>query len=260
MRAVISHYGVIGKRINRQIDMNKVNVLCMKWGTKYPAKYVNVLYAMVKRNLTKPFRFICLTDDKKGLHNDIDVFDIPSLALNNGPERGWDKLTSFISPFYDITGTVLFLDLDVVIVDNIDSFFEEEGDFLIIRDWVLDGVIGNSSVYRYEAGKYLDILEYFKENYSTIIKQYRNEQAYLSYYVQQHYQLSYWPDTWCKSFKYHCVEKFPKQWFVAPKKAEGAKIIVFHGNPNPPDAIEGVNSKWYRKVLPTKWLQYYWYE
>ena len=30
-------------------------IICMKWGTKYGAEYVNRLYNMVKRNLTLPF-------------------------------------------------------------------------------------------------------------------------------------------------------------------------------------------------------------
>ena len=43
-----------------------VNVLCMKWGNKYPADYVNRLYSMVARNMQRPFRFICLTEDSVG--------------------------------------------------------------------------------------------------------------------------------------------------------------------------------------------------
>ena len=37
-------------------------ILCMKWGTKYGAEYVNRLYNMVKRHLTLPFKMVCLTD------------------------------------------------------------------------------------------------------------------------------------------------------------------------------------------------------
>ena len=35
-----------------------VNVLCMKWGTKYSADYVNTLYSMVARNMSRDFRFV----------------------------------------------------------------------------------------------------------------------------------------------------------------------------------------------------------
>ncbi len=238
--------------------METVNVLCMKWGTKYGPEYVNTLHSMVKRHLTLPFRFICLTDNSDGLNEGIEAFDIPSLDIPNGPERGWDKLTSFVAPFYDIQGKVLFLDLDVIIVDNIDCFFEHDAEFPIIKDWVKKDVTGNSSVYRFTAGEHADILANFRKNHESIRKQHRNEQEYLSHYVDEQDKLSYWPDSWCKSFKYHCIHKFPKSWFSPPEKPEGAKIVVFHGNPNPPDAIVGRSGKWYRKVLPTPWVKEYW--
>ena len=44
------------------MNPNRV-VLCMKWGTLYPASYVNRLFHAVSANLSGPFRFICLTDD-----------------------------------------------------------------------------------------------------------------------------------------------------------------------------------------------------
>ena len=65
-----------------------VNVLCMKWGTKYPADYVNRLYSMVARNIRRPFRFVCLTDDNLGLGANIESFPLPELPVNlDGPER-----------------------------------------------------------------------------------------------------------------------------------------------------------------------------
>ena len=109
-----------------------VNIICMKWGQKYGPEYVNRLYGMVARNLTIQFRFVCFTDDGSGIREEVDVKPLPSLNLPPGiPERGWMKLTTFQSPLDDIKGTTLFLDLDVVIVDNIDCFFEIEGDFRI---------------------------------------------------------------------------------------------------------------------------------
>lgn len=38
-----------------------VNIICMKWGTRYPAHDVNVLFRSIGRHLSRPFRFVCLT-------------------------------------------------------------------------------------------------------------------------------------------------------------------------------------------------------
>ena len=123
-----------------------VNVLCMKWGTKYSHEYVNKLHSMVRRHLSRPFRFVCLTDDDRDLHPEIEAFPLIDLELTDGPERGWNKLATYSSPLYDLQGQALFLDLDVVIVDSIDCFFEHDADFPIIKDWVKKDCTGNSSV------------------------------------------------------------------------------------------------------------------
>ena len=39
-----------------------MNFVCVYYGDKYIFKYVEVLYNMVKRNLTLPHKFICFTD------------------------------------------------------------------------------------------------------------------------------------------------------------------------------------------------------
>ena len=44
------------------LEKSKRNVICIKWGDKFGANYVNSLYNMVERNLTLPHRFICFTD------------------------------------------------------------------------------------------------------------------------------------------------------------------------------------------------------
>jgi hypothetical protein len=238
--------------------MDKINIICMKWGTKYGPEYVNRLHSMVKRHLTRPFRFVCLTDNKSGLDAEIESFPLIKLDIPNGPERGWDKLTTFSDPLYDLTGQALFLDLDVVIVDNIDCFFEFEAGFPIIKDWVKRDVTGNSSVYRFTVNAHADVLENFRANHESIREQHRNEQEYLSHYVANHGGLTYWPDKWCRSFKYHCNQKGLKSWFHPPEKPPEAKIVVFHGKPNPPDAIAGRSGKWYRKVLPTPWVAEHW--
>ena len=48
--------------------MNRtVNVICLKWGDRYPAFYVNRLYDGVRRNISRPFRFVCFTNEPEGL-------------------------------------------------------------------------------------------------------------------------------------------------------------------------------------------------
>ena len=237
------------------------NVICIKWGNKFSAEYVNRLYNMVERNLDIPHRFVCFTDDTNGLVNGIETKDLPEFTENKVIlDKGWRKLSLFTAPLSDLSGKVLFLDLDIVIKGSLSPFFDADGEFLIIKDWDFPkDIIGNSSVFRFEAGKYPDILPDFYGLGNNIRRTYRNEQAYLSYAMYKKGILKYWDKSWCVSFKRNCLQPFPLNFFKEPKEPENAKIIVFHGRPTPMQARNGFWGKGgARYVKPAKWLDKYW--
>ena len=242
--------------------MNEVNIICMKWGDKFPVSYVNKLYAMVERNLTIPFRFVCFTEDEKGIRSEVEIQPLPTMDLpNNIPERGWKKLSVFAENFGGLSGTTLFLDLDVVIVDTMDDFFTIPGDFLIAFDSKkARKKEGNSSVFRFEIGKHSQILDYFKKNFEQVRSEVRHEQAYLSREMNKLGKMQFWPIAWVPSFKYHCAPSWINSWVTAPSIPKDTKIILFHGLPNPPEAIKGVSGKWYRHIQPSPWIEKYWSE
>lgn len=232
----------------------------MKWGVKYSPDYVNKLYRAVARHLSLPHRFVCLTDDPTGIDPAVEIFPIPTMPVDiSGPERGWTKILTFSGNLYDLRGKCLFLDLDLVILDSIDDFFTLDGDVLIIRDWLKRDGTGNSSVYRFDIGRHPEVLQAFVKQWPSLKQQYRNEQEFISAILLQKNTLSYWPDNWCKSFKRHCMHSFPLSLFKEPEVPAGAKIIAFHGHPNPHSAIEGRSGKWYRVMRPTSWIPRYWH-
>jgi hypothetical protein len=236
-------------------------VLCMKWGTKYGPEYVNRLYAMVRRHLRGDFRFVCLTDRADGILPPVECLPIPALDLPAGiPERGWTKLTTFEADLHGLQGTALFLDLDVVIVDDITPFFEAPGEFLIIHDWKRPWrVTGNSSVYRFRLGAHADMLAYFRTHFEQVRAQVRNEQAYLSDFLHKQGRLTYWPKEWCISWKYHCIPRFPTNYWRTPAPSAGTRIIIFHGVMNPPDALAGRNNGNWRHAKPAPWIDQHWH-
>ena len=64
-------------------EQNTVNVICIKWGKKYGSDYVNTLHSMVSRHLSRPFRFVCFTDDFEGINDDIEVKAIPKIGFKD---------------------------------------------------------------------------------------------------------------------------------------------------------------------------------
>jgi len=243
------------------------HILCMKWGTKYGPEYVNRLYAMVRRNLGGDFNFVCLTDDAVGIRPEVQCLPIPQLIVDLKPgqkDHGWKKLTTFEADLHGLRGTALFIDLDVVIVGPLDAFFEQPGEFLIIHDyarpWRKRRITGNSSVYRFELGKHPDVLAYFRGNTEKVRAEHRNEQEYLSAFMHDKGVLAYWPEAWCPSFKYHGIPDWPTNYWAEPFVPEGARIMIFHGECNPPDALAGKRNRAFRFIRRAHWIERFWHE
>lgn len=236
-----------------------VNVICIKWGTRYGPEYVNRLYHMVNRNLSLPFRFVCLTDDISGLEAGIETLPIPKIYVP--PEKAvspWRKLALFAPKLGDLSGRSLYLDLDVVIVDGIDELFSYSNKFTIIENWTQKGRgIGNSSVYCYDIGRHADVLAYYESHMDEVLERYSNEQTFLSKHIGD---IAFWPHSWCQSFKFHAIPPWPFRLWKAPALPKGCKILVFHGHPNPDEAIIGNYGGKIRKYFrPAPWIADYWY-
>ena len=246
-----------------------VNIICMKWGTRYPARYVNILFRSVGRNLSRPFRFICLTDDPEGLLEGVETApfpDNPGLKQSRWPNV-FMKLEMTRDGFLDLEGATLFLDLDLVVLDSIDCFFDyQAGKNCIIHNWwerrkqILRKrpPIGNSSIFRFEAGKSQYIHDTFvaemdrAENRSIFV----TEQHFLTYAMKERY---WWPEAWVRSFKFNVRPPFPLNLAMAPRRPKGAKFLVFHGQPDPHDAVEGyAGRKLHHRVRPAPWVADHW--
>lgn len=251
------------------------NVICIKWGTAYSGEYVNRLYNMVLRYTTKSVRFYCFTDSSDGLNPEIIVKPLPVLQVK--PEENKYVYRKEVGLCDDNLGglngqRVLYFDLDVVIVDNIDCFFDypQNKDFVIIEDWrSKGGRVGQASCYSWIVGELGFVKKYFEAHPTDVVDQYFTaSQAYLSAQVIEHFgQLKFWPAPWCRSFRFHCLPKGILRLFLKAKIPPEAKVLVFHGSPNPHEAIQGVWStvfkvplwkRWYKSVKPTRWIEDYW--
>src|SRR6185369_12905997 len=115
-----------------------INIITLKWGDRYGADFVNRLHSAVTRNLKRPHRFVCFTDDGKGLAPGIDALPIPEIDLPpDAKVTGWRKLCLFRDDL-TVNGLCLFLDIDIVVTGNLDEFFTfgSPDEILIIHNWV----------------------------------------------------------------------------------------------------------------------------
>lgn len=253
---------------NETSSPDRVNVLCLKWGTRYGPHYVNTLFSSVSRHLARPFNFYCCTENAQGLDPAIRIIPFPE---NPGVKRGWPdilvKLVVTRDGFGEMTGPTLFLDLDVVIMDDIGCFFDyKPGEYCIIHNWVhrrkaLMGrkpAVGNSSIFRFDAGRSNHVYETFLREIDQAENRalFNTEQAFLTHAMGR---VNWWPDEWARSYKWNCRPVFPLNLFVAPKPPRGCRILVFHGRPDPDEAIRGYTGhKIHHSTLPAPWVAEHW--
>lgn len=250
-----------------------VNILCLKWGTRYGPHYVNLLLAGVKRHLNRPFLFHCCTDNAAGLDPEVRIIPFPK---NPGITRGWPhvlvKLAAFQDGFGDLKGPTLFMDLDVAIMGDLSPFFDHKpGEFCIIHNWVATHKewlgrrvpVGNSSVFRFEAGRSNAVYEVFKREMAQAedTSVFNTEQAFMTHAIREASGKlpNWWPETWCRSYKRHCRVLFPFNLLLAPKPPKDCRILVFHGRPDPDEAVAGYKGKRpHHHMLPAPWIAEHW--
>lgn len=242
-------------------------VVCMKWGTLYPAEYVNKLYAMVRRQSTGALRFVCLTDDPTGVRGEVECLPCPSLDLPEPyPNTGWRKIALWAPSLPGMQGDWLFLDLDIVVTGSLDAFFdfERDSDFVVMKNWTQPGSgIGNTSVFRLRLGSHPEIHDRLVPEFRAILARHPNEQTYISHTLDK---VVFWPDSWCVLFKTHCIPPMPQRWWRRPVLPSEARVVAFPGAPNPPDAARGhwPVRRWYKGLYkhlrPTAWVLQHWRE
>ncbi|MEE9273123.1 MAG: hypothetical protein V3U57_07655 [Robiginitomaculum sp.] len=239
-------------------------IICMKWGKRYAAEYVNRLYGAVLRNTKRPTRLVCFTDDANGIDENVQIEPIPDINLPpdiiNTP---WRKLTMWKYPLADLSGDVLFLDLDLIITGNLDAMFDyEAGQYCVIENWTQLGQNnGNTSAFRFPAGKYTHIFDRIQKDPQSVLSKYRIEQLYISRTIED---MVFWPKAWCVSFKHSLLPKWPLNFFIAPKLPKDTRIVAFTGKPDQDEAAHGDwpvkhwIKKTYKHVRPTPWIEKHW--
>lgn len=246
--------------------MSVQTVVCMKWGTLYGPGYANRLYAMVRRNTVRPLRFVCFTEDATGLRPEIEVQPLPPIRIPPHHQRfPWRKMSLWGGTLGDLTGQVLFLDLDLLVTGLVDGFFDHapEEDFVVIRNWTSRGeAIGNTSCFRLRVGSNAHLLAAVEADFEGVFAAHRIEQVFLSRHARR---VAFWPEPWCVSFKHSLLPAWPWRLFRPARLPPEARIVAFTGKPDIHDVLEGRwPAPWYKKFYKTlrrpEWVAGHWRE
>lgn len=218
----------------RQFNKPGLRVICVKWGDKYSDDYVFKLQSMAARHLPL-HEFLCITDNPvDGVPCDPLVCDLPGW---------WQKIGLFQPGLFP--GDNIYLDLDLVITDDISVFYN----CLRIdpaKLWTLDdfsyslrtpkqnispetrkqlGGIGtiNSSVMCWRGYAHSCVYDVWKTFDPSIMDELHGDQNHITQALYPD-GIRFLPDGFANSYKYGHQTQAP--------------LVVFHGDPKPADVSD----------------------
>ena len=219
---------------------SKFTVLCVRFGNKYGREYVERLRNMVSRHLTVPHEIACLTDDQHPIEGVRTIYQ-PNAQY---PKGWWHKVHMF-DPTLPLAGRILYMDLDVVVHENIDKLATfMPGSFVGIHDFNRKFYPSwnylNSSVLAWTHGTQNHIYKQFKENPGNA-QRLQGDQDWIWKLCKD--RIQFWPKEWIMSYKWEIRSREElivlngKRQFKTVKDdvkiPKDCCIAVFHGDPNP---------------------------
>jgi hypothetical protein len=226
-------------------------VVCINWGRKYGAPYINRLYAMVRRNITPPFGFTCFTDSDAGVRPEVRCAPLPPLdaVMPTGTKGIWPKARLWGPTLGDLAGPVLFLDLDLVVVGPLDDFFRfgAPDDVILARNQSTPfEKLGQTSCFRFPVGKLAPLQAAFLADPQAVADEFRFEQRFVTRRAPG--GVKFWPRGWVRHFRIDCARALPLNFLLPPRLPKGARVVIFPGGLLPPHAIAGHWGRHYPKV------------
>ena len=220
-----------------------ITVVCWRWRApwRYRSTYapatVHALQRMVARHYPHPHRFVCVTDDPRGL--EVETLPIWRQGLNITPPEGMNwpscyvRLRAFSAEARDWFGDrYVSLDLDTVITGDLTPLFARPEDFVIWNETDWPGLQHyNASIWLHTPGTRTEVWERFNANPVRHSRDaYRaggrgGDQAWISYLLGPG-EAVFTPEQGVLSYRRHIVPN-------GGRLPAHARIVNFHGQVDP---------------------------
>ena len=225
-----------------------ISILCVRFGTRYGREYVERLRNMVARHCSLPYEFVCLTDDPTPIEG-VRLIVQP----NAGYARGWWHKVHMFDPCLPLQDRVLYFDLDIVIISDINKLVENCGnDFYGILDFNRKFHRNyrslNSSALYWHRGSYQHIWTDFIKN-PKAAQRFPGDQDWIWHCCKD--IIKFWPTSWIQSYKLEIrtreeleiTQHHRRNFKTANHKVsidEDCSVLVFHGDPKPQDVEDKI--------------------
>ena len=228
-----------------------IDCACVIHGDLYNWEYVEKLYSMLQRNFTAQIKLHVYTEASRPVPEHMIKHNLENWPEANRHKKGWwYKIQLFNQQHF--SGNLLYLDLDVVVVNTLDwitnlptNSLWAVRDFKYLQDDSLYQI--NSSVMWWNVSAFDWVWQKFiNSNINTEIKSYQGDQDYLDSVVGNN-QKKYFPDSTMTSWRWQSnngglnfPEKTAKQPGAGTVVPDSTSVLIFHGQPKPHELPDDV--------------------
>ncbi len=253
--------------------MTTTNCICIKYGNRYGPEYVNRLHSGLRRNSESDIRLVCMTDDRTGIHPEIEVVPLADEPFHQRmftkmEKEGWQAPYRKVSLYRpdlvpDLDGPLILFDIDVVVVGNIDVLRDyAPGKVCMRRSWDRHPgtpQLGHGSVEKFEPKLHGYIYEALaRDPEGSLVFGHGYEQIFTSRTAEKAGDFEPFPDEWIASFKYDCRPMRPLNMFLPPRLPPEARVVCFHGAPKMHEAVAGYYADPLHMTRRADWLTEAW--
>jgi hypothetical protein len=171
-------------------------------GFRYGPHHVRQLKDAVKRNLTVPHEFVCITDQPHAFDADKDIRPVVMDKATHVSGKEWAKWMTFHPDGPALFGgdRLLQLDLDGIICGNIDALVQRDESLVVWRNpcrvpWdrpetFQARALYNGSIILHTLGAAADLWHFFIDNKANVLTHMRDTQALMS--IALGFDVPYW--------------------------------------------------------------------
>jgi hypothetical protein len=223
--------------------LGPINCACVIHGTAYDWTYVDRLYNMLCRHITAGVVLHVYTEADRPVPAPYVKHSLIEWDIQVPRKAWWYKMQLFDPDHY--RGPLLYFDLDIVIVNNIDWIWKQNPvNFWAVRDfkylWKPSFTGINSSVMWWNTENFAYVWQNFKQlDLAKVMREYHGDQDFLTEFITHDRRRFLDPDR-VRSWRWQCVDggydfrlKTSKKPGIGTCLTPLDSVLVFHGKPKP---------------------------
>lgn len=226
-----------------EITSGPIDCACVIHGNMYSWDYVDRLYSMLSRHISKGIRLHVYTEATREVPQPYIKHELDDWKISGPKKSWWYKMQIFNSKYH--AGPLLYFDLDTVIIGNLDwlvnlplNYFWTVRDFKYL--WKPSNYTVNSSIMWFNTKQFRFVWEDFSnKKLEKITASYRGDQDYITDAIPAAQRRFFEIDR-VKSWRWQCLDggyNFAQKRHLLPNTGttvnQPTSVLIFHGKPKP---------------------------